>query len=195
MIDPRRTLGALIVLVSVARACAARALDCPCTWEAVICEADAVAEVEMRFATKTTPDHMEVRRVLWNRTKHRVRPPYGLPYIPHVTRTREDLLHYALLERRARPKGAPVPAWAARFHRALARGGYRSIVFLNDSPTGWFGGGLAYLEEENWLDHPRHAEWWAKVEPYLRERIEAERRGEKPAFCSRTRREESQLRP
>jgi hypothetical protein len=92
------------------------------------------------------------------------------------------------------PEGAPVPTWMTLFHRALERGSYRSIVFLIASPTGWYGGGVAYMNDENWLDHPRHAEWWAKIEPYLRERIELDRRGEKPAFCSRTQREDSQLR-
>ena len=86
-----------------------------------------------------------------------------------------------------------MPEWMALYHRALTHGGYRSIIFLMDSPSGWYGGGVAYLGLEHWLDHPRHAEWWAKIQPYLRERIEADKRGEKPAFCARVRREDSQL--
>lgn len=147
----------------------------------------------MRFATKTAPDHMEVRRELWNRTKHKVRATGGWQYIPNVTRTRQDLLHYYLLARRDLPKGAPMPLWMSLYHRVLKRGSYRSIVFVKDWKNDWYGGGVAYLGMENWLDHPRHAEWWAKIQPYLRERLEADKRGEKPAFCARTRREDSQL--
>jgi hypothetical protein len=193
MIDLRRIAQAAI-FVSLGHAGAARALDCPCTWEHVVCEADAVAEVEMHLATKTTPDRMEVRRVLWNRTKHRVRPTFGLPNVPFVTKTRANLLEYYGNYRRDLPRHAPMPEPMARIRRALQRGSYRSIVFLRDSAWGWSGGGVAYLGGEHWLDHPRHAEWWAKIEPYLRERIEADKRGEEPAFCSRTKREESQLR-
>jgi hypothetical protein len=189
----RRLLVAIAVLFSLAQARFARALDCPCTWEHVICEADAVAEIEMHLATKTTPDRMEVRRVIWNRTKHGIRAPYGLTHIPHLTQTREGLLNAYSNARRQLPRGAPMPEWMTRFRRALDRGSYRSIIFVESTPYGWYGGGVAYIGHENWLDHPRHAEWWAKIQPYLQERIEADKRGEKPAFCARGRREDSQL--
>jgi hypothetical protein len=69
---------------------------------------------------------------------------------------------------------------------ALERGSYRTIVFLTYSPDmPWYGGGAAYVDEQNWLDHPQHQKWWAKVQPLIRERIEADKRGEKPAFCNR----------
>ena len=86
-----------------------------------------------------------------------------------------------------------MPLWMALFRRVLTRGSHRSIVFLRDGHDDWYGGGVVYGGLEQWLDHPRHAEWWAKIQPYLQERIEADKRGETPAFCARTRREDSQL--
>jgi hypothetical protein len=189
----RRLMLTFVIIFSLGQARFALALDCPCTWEHVICEADAVAEVEMHFATKTSPDHMDVRRVFWNRTKDRVRATSGRLYIPNVTRTRQDLLHYYLLERRDLPDGAAMPQWMSLYHRVLKRGSHRSIIFVRDWKNDWYGGGVVYGGLEHWLDHPRHAEWWAKVQPYLQERIEADKRGEKPAFCSRIRREDSRL--
>jgi hypothetical protein len=189
-----RRIGLGALLASLGTSGSAAALDCPCTWEAVICHADAVAEVEMHLATETTPDRMEVRRLIWNRTKQRVRSTYGLPNIPHLTYTREELRQYLSDYLRSWP-GPKDLEWMARVRRALARGSYRSIIFVNHSPRGpWHGGGVAYLSEVNWLDHPRHAEWWSKVQPYLQQRIEADRRGEKPAFCSRVAPAQSQLR-
>jgi hypothetical protein len=190
-------MGLAVLLACVAASGSARALDCPCTWEAVICDADAVAEVEMHLATRAKPDRLEVRRVIWNRTKQRIRARYGLPNIPHVTNTRQLLVHYLQADRLERPHVRPEERpdeWEVLFRRALERGSYRSIVFLRYSQKApWSGGGVAYLSNVNWLDHPQHAEWWAKIQPYLRERIDADARGEKPAFCARTERAESQI--
>jgi hypothetical protein len=191
--SPARRIGLGILLAGLGASRTTQAMDCPCTWEEVICRADAVAEIEMHLATKTTPDRMDVRRVIWNRTKQRVRSTYGLPNIPYVTNTRAELRGYLSDYLRTWP-GPKDLAWIARVRRTLARGSYRSIIFLNYSPKWpWYGGGVAYNSDVNWLDHPRHAEWWSKVQPYLRERIEADRRGEKPAFCSRVSPAESQL--
>jgi hypothetical protein len=185
-------LGVAIAWLGASRP--ARALDCPCTWESVICQADAVAEVEMHLATKTRPDRMEVRRVIWNRTTHGIRSAYGHPNVPHATMTRTLLLHYLEAYRLEGPHPGADTEWITRWRRALARGSYRSIVFLTYSPEApWYGGGVATVSEMNWLDHPRHAEWWAKLEPYLEERIAADRRGEKPPFCARSQPSQSRL--
>jgi hypothetical protein len=181
----RLALGVTIVTGLCASICAhpAQAMDGPFTWEEVLCEADAVAEVEMFLATRTTPDHMEVRRVIWNRTKQRVRANYGHLDIPTVTMTRSKVLEYLGNYGREKRSGPP-PEWVVRLRRALDRGSYRTILILNHYPEGpWFAGGVAYSGVE-WLDHPKHAEWWAKIQPYLRQVIEASKRHEKPAFCA-----------
>jgi hypothetical protein len=162
----------------------AQALDGPFTWEEVICDADAAAEVEMILATDTTRDRMEVRRVTWNQTKHRIRPNYGHPNIPDVTKTRDDLLQYMPWYRRSGPRRGPVPEWVDRHQRALARGSYRTIIFVkHDRALPWDGGGVAYVKGEQWLDHPNHADWWARVQPLLEQRIEAAKQGKWPKFC------------
>ena len=55
-------VATFILLFAVTRL--AQALDCPCTWEEVVCKADAVAEVSMSLSTKTSPDHVTIRRVI-----------------------------------------------------------------------------------------------------------------------------------
>ena len=187
-------LGAVIAFAAMAAAGrAACAMDCPCTWEAIVCEADAVAELEMVLATKTTPDRLVVRRVIWNRTKHRIRAAYGQPNIPHVTKTRDKLLGFLAAYRLEGPHTGPVPETMVRYRRAVERGRYRTIAFLRYAPrVPWFGGGVGYSGAE-WLDHPRHAEWWAAIQPYLKERIEADERHETPAFCGRVRREDGRI--
>ena len=97
---------------------------------------DAVAEVEMILATKTTPDRMEVRRVIWNRTKHRIRPVHGHPNIPHVTQTRFKLLAALTPYRISGLHPDPDPEVTLRYRRALARGNYRTIVFIRLAPDG-----------------------------------------------------------
>lgn len=181
------------VIASVAITAPARALDCPCTWEVIICEADAVAELEMVLATKTTPDRMVVRRVIWNRTPHRIRASYGHPNIPHVTKTRDELVHFLAAYRLEGAHPEPMPEGLALYRRAVERGSYRTIAFLRDVPYGpWAGGGVAYSGVE-WLDHSQHAEWWSKIQPLLRERIEADKRHETPAFCARVDRDHTQI--
>jgi hypothetical protein len=138
---------------------------------------------------------MVVRRVIWNRTKHRIRPPYGQPNIPHVTKTRSTLLGFLAAARREQPH-APLPGSLVIYWRAVMRGRYRTIAFLEHSPklpwVPWSGGGAAYTGAE-WLDDPRHAGWWATIEPYLKERIEADKRHETPPFCARVRPESTQI--
>jgi hypothetical protein len=162
----------------------AQAMDGPFTWEEVLCQSDAAVEIEMFLATKTTRDHMEIRRVIWNRTKHRVRPMWGTKDIPSVTTARWELLDYLSNYRRDKNKSDPPPEWVSRLRRANERGSYRAMVFLEYyAPAPWVGGGVAYSGVE-WLDHPDHAEWWAKIQPYLRQVIEASKRHEKPPFCA-----------
>jgi hypothetical protein len=162
-----------------------QAMDCPCTWEGVICQADAVAEVEMVLATKTTPDHMEIKRVIWNRTNHRIRP--NLPernYLRYALKPRIDLVS-VIAEDRRQHHPPEQRETVSRYRRALKRGSYRSIVIIKRYDDGsWFGGGVAYIDGVQWLDHPKHAEWWAKVQPFLRQHIEADKRHEEAAFCA-----------
>jgi hypothetical protein len=162
----------------------AQAMDGPFTWEEVLCTTDAVAEIEMVMATKATPDRMIVRNVIWNRTRHRIHASYGHPNIPYVTETRFDLRASLADYRHDHPNANPPDEFVAMYRRALEKGSYRTIAFLefDRRHMDWGGGGWVYDGVE-WLDHPKHAEWWAKIQPYLRRVIEAAKRHEKPAFC------------
>jgi hypothetical protein len=190
----RRALAGVAFFAALVSARRASAEDCPCTWEEVICRADAVAEVEMVFGTNTTPDRMVVRREIWNRTKHRVRSQFGRPNILYATLTRRELLESVARYRRE-PNAHLDDEWYLRATRALRQGGYRSIIFLRyRSPSPWQGGGIAYDGRE-WLDHPKHATWWAQVQPYLEQYIEAAKKNRKPAFCANTSREATHFGP
>src|SRR3569832_1990098 len=79
------------------------ALDCPCTWEEVLCRADAVVEVQVAFATETSRDRMDVRRVLWNRTDHRLRRTHRGSEMPAVVKTRLELLGFVASHRHEEP--------------------------------------------------------------------------------------------
>jgi hypothetical protein len=185
-------LLAAFAAVAVARPVAA--LDCPCTWEQVLCEADAAAEVEMVLSTATTPDEVVVRRVLWNRTKHRIRPRHGRPYFPNATKTRLEMRTLMTRYRQgAPPDYERTPDFFKLWRAVLKRGRYRLMIFPSFGiDHEWSAHGAAYSGHE-WLDHPQHAEWWAKIEPALQQVIEASKRGEKPAFCANLDRNRTQL--
>ena len=148
------------------------ALDCPCTWEEVICKADAVAEVEMSLATKTSPDHLTIRRVIWNGTKHRVKTAYGeSDFGDRLTPTRAKLQWHVKEEPRVREPGRPESFTMPLYRQALRSGSYRTMVFLHyDSSLGWYGAGLI-INGVQWLSHPLHDEWWKRLQPLLAERI------------------------
>ncbi|MEP6653288.1 MAG: hypothetical protein ABJA82_08015 [Myxococcales bacterium] len=165
----------------------AHALDCPCTWEEVVCKADAVAEVEMSLATKTSPDHVTIRRVIWNGTKHRVKTGHGESDFRDLTPTRAKLQWNVKEEPRVREPGRPESFTMPLYRQALSAGSYRTMLFLRyDSIFGWYGAGLIFNGVE-WLTHPLHAEWWERLQPLLAERIRLYGEGKKPAACNVTR--------
>jgi hypothetical protein len=180
-----------VVLVAFATAFAvprlAHALDCPCTWEEVICDADAVTEVEMSLATKTSPDHVTIRRVIWNGTKHPVKVPRGDLYFRLLTKTRKELQGRVKPDPGREP-GRPEALTVPLYREALRTGSYRTVLFLEYSVPGtfWGGGGLV-INGVEWLDHPLHDEWWNRVQPLLAERIRLYGTGKKPAACNVTR--------
>jgi hypothetical protein len=181
---PRLSLLVVVVFLTASFSSSVRAMDCPCTWEAVLCDADAIAEVEVILATKTSVDRMELRHVVWNGTKQRVRAPYGLTYVPNAIAPRYQLQTYLSGYRKNKIAGEPVPAFVERFTRAVRNGRYRTIAFLHYQPgVPWTGGGLV-LNGVEWLDHPLHAEWWAKLQPYLAERIRLAAENKKPGYCA-----------
>lgn len=165
----------------------AAAMDCPCTWEEVLCGRDAVAEVEVFLATETSKDRMEIRRMIWNGTKHPIRPPPGLPYIKYAFRTKFDLQVYLstyVREKKASGRKGADPEWVNLLRRALRRGSYRSLVFLKYEPDlGWGAGGAAVNGIE-WLEDSRHREWWKLLKPALDERIRLAAQGKKPEYCA-----------
>jgi hypothetical protein len=177
-----RVLAFVLVLTA---SIPAHALDGPFTWEEVLCRIDAIAEIEEILATKTTPDRVEVRRVIWNRTKHRIRPTRGDTIIRNLSKRRWELQSHVAWWRRNGSNADPSKTLVLS-RRALQRGSYRTIVFLSWIPQDgdWSGGGAVYINRVQWLDHPDHAEWWAMIQPYLRQLEEASNRHEKPAFCA-----------
>ena len=178
-------LAAGVVTVAVSRP--AHALDCPCSWEEVVCRADAIAEVEMTLATKSSPDHATVRRVIWNGTKHRVRMPYGFSYYPRITPTRAEIAPAVREEPRYRAEGSPEASYVPVYREALRTGRYRTVLFLyRGGLDSWSENGLV-INGVEWLSHPLHAEWWARLQPLLAERIRLYGQDQKPAACNVTR--------
>lgn len=178
-------VATFILLFAVTRL--AHALDCPCTWEEVVCKADAVAEVEMSLATKTSPDHVTILRVIWNGTKHQVKTDRGESYFPNLTPTKAKLQWYLKEGPRVREPGRPEALTMPLYRQALRAGSYRTIVFLHNlSGIGWSGGGLV-INGVEWLSHPLHDEWWKRLQPLLAERVRLYGDGKKPAACDVTR--------
>lgn len=126
--------------------------------EYLLCDAEALVEVEVRLDSNLRPVAAQIVRVYWNGTGRR---------IPRATKA------WQFRARIPANLGNPaLPGELRRlYERAVARGSYRVIVWGTldeDSRQFVVAPGQFWDSRVNWLDHPAHRIWWRLVQAFFR---------------------------